>query len=69
MEDAKTKNESKLGQAHHKMNDAQEELERLGESINERFKEHQQRMQAFKERRERENALRHEKEHLRFEDQ
>lgn len=48
---------------------ADEELHRLGETLESRFQEHARRMEEFKDRRDHENALRHEKEHLRFEDQ
>ena len=67
-ENLKTKHEGKLGDAKHKMEGANEELERLQEDIQERFQEHQKRMKEFKKQRERDNFLKHEKEHLRFED-
>ena len=69
MEHTKFKAESKLGAARQMQQNALEELERLGESIQERFKEHHQRMEEFKQKREREFLLKHEREQLRFEDQ
>ena len=64
----KEKHESKLGDAHNKMGDAAEELRRLGETIEAKFKDHNARMEEFRQKRDRENMIRHEKEHLKFED-
>ena len=64
----KEKHSSKLGQARANNNDAADELLRLGETIEAKFKEHNHRMQEFRQKRDRENLIRHEKEHLRFED-
>ncbi|TNV72720.1 hypothetical protein FGO68_gene6356 [Halteria grandinella] len=69
MENTKFKAESKLGAAKHLQQQALDELERLGENIQERFKEHAQRMEEFKQKRERDFLLKHEREQLRFEDQ
>lgn len=65
----KEKRHEKVGHAKTSMNDANYELSRLGETIEAKFKEHNQRMVEFKQKRDRDNMLRHEKEHLRFEDQ
>lgn len=63
------KHESKLGDARNKAGDAAEELRKLGETIEAKFKDHHARMEEFKQKRDRENMIRHEKEHLKFEDQ
>lgn len=44
-------------------------MERLGHTIEEKFKDHHSRMEEFKTKRDRENMLRHEREQLKFEDQ
>jgi len=44
-------------------------MQRLSEDIEERFREHQKRMTQFKEKRHHDNLLKHEREHLKFEDQ
>lgn len=48
------KHESKLGDARHKMGDQAEELRRLGESIEAKFKDHNARMEEFRQKRDRE---------------
>lgn len=48
LEHNKSKHESKLGSAKTNANEALLEMERLGESIREKFKEHSQRMEEFK---------------------
>jgi hypothetical protein len=69
MEQKTLKSENKLGAVRQMQQCAMEELERLGESIQERFKEHHHRMEEYKQKREREFLLKHEREQLRFEDQ
>ena len=69
LESIREKNSTKLGAAKQNFDGANEELQRLGEEIEEKFKEHAQRMEEFKKKRDLENQKRHEKEHLRAEDQ
>ena len=69
LETTRFKKESKLGQARQNQTEAQLELERISQALDEKFREHAQRLEEKRAKQERENLLKHEREALRFEDQ